>query len=89
MPDEQKPENINPGVPPVDGVLRINITFQVLTGKIEVSGHIGNTDLCTKVLVEAAHVIMVRNSENDMKAMQANKKVLEVLTTSVKRNGDK
>lgn len=68
-------------------VLKINVEFELKTGIVRVSGHIDNTDLCMKVLIEAAHVILARNSERDKAAMQQQSKNLEIIQNAVKLNG--
>lgn len=87
--DEQsnKQEKTGMNVPPEDGKMRLNICFEPSTGKIEVTGHIGNTDLCTKILVESAHIIMVKNADKDTASMHAGAKAMEIIGNSVKRNG--
>ena len=59
--DETQNQEATAGEVKSGGLLHINIVFDVTTGKIDISGNIDSTDLCIKVLVEAAHVILVRN----------------------------
>lgn len=68
-------------------VLKLNVEFELKTGVVRVSGHIGNTDICTKVLIEAAHTIMKTNAENDKARMQAQSNILDIAAGSPKLNG--
>lgn len=73
--------------PAQEGVLKINIEFDVKTGIVKVSGHIGNTDLCMKVIVEAAHSILMNNAEEDNKRMAQASSAMEIVMNAAKKNG--
>lgn len=54
-------------------ILNLNISYDLETGKIEVSGHIDNVATCTQMLIEAGHVIIKRSGENMRAQIQAAK----------------
>lgn len=84
--DEQIEESPEQSDNKIDSI-KINVEFELKTGIVRVSGHIDNTDLCMKVLVEAAHLILAKNSERDKARIQAQSAQLEAMASAVKRNG--
>jgi hypothetical protein len=70
------------------GIMKLNVEFEIKTGKVKIGGHIDNTDICIKVLVEAAHLIMVRNSEADRARMKNTSRAIEIAMRNAKQNGN-
>jgi hypothetical protein len=49
-------------------VVRVVIVFNIKNNQVSVSGHIDNVDLCMKMCIEGAHLIMERGAKMAMDA---------------------